>query len=53
MEGNKVVTIGTPTSTGTKSTGNIVPVIAGNKTVRLDQIGATGFESAVNQLTIA
>jgi len=41
------------TNTGTKATGNIVPVTAGNKTVRLDQVWATGFESAINQLTTA
>lgn len=34
-------------------TGNIVPVTAGNKTVRLDQVGAKWFESAINQLKTA
>ena len=35
------------------TTWNIVPVTIGNKTVRLDQSGATGFESAVSQLATA
>ena len=55
IDGNKVVTVSVPwsTTTGTTPTGNIVPVTAGNKTVRLDQVWATGFESAINQLTTA
>lgn len=35
------------------ATGNIVPVTAWNKTVRLDQSGASGFENAINQLKSA
>jgi len=35
------------------ATGNIVPVSVWNKTVRLDQSGATWFESAIGQLTAA
>lgn len=55
IDGNKVVTVSVPwsTTTGTTPTGNIVPVTAGNKTVRLDQVWATGFESAIGQLTAA
>lgn len=55
MDGNKLVTVSVPwsTSTWTTPTGNIVPVTAGNKTVRLDQVGAGGFENAVNQASIA
>lgn len=34
------VTPSTSTATAVKPTGNIVPVTAGNKTVRLDQSGA-------------
>lgn len=40
-------------STWTKPTGNIVQVSAGNKTVRLDQVGAIWFENAINQLKSA
>ena len=40
-------------TTPVKPTGNIVPVTVWNKTVRLDQSGAKGFENAVNQLTVA
>ena len=47
------VTPSTSTATAVKPTGNIVPVTAGNKTVRLDQSGAGWFESAINQLTTA
>ena len=47
------VTPSTSTATAVKPTGNIVPVTAGNKTVRLDQSGAGGFETAINQLTKA
>lgn len=52
VDGNKVVTVSVPwsTTTGATATGNIVPVTAGNKTVRLDQVGASGFENAINQL---
>ena len=55
IDGNKVVTVSVPwsTTTGTTPTGNIVPVTAGNKTVRLDQVWATWFESAIGQLTAA
>ena len=47
------VTPSTSTATAVKPTGNIVPVTAGNKTVRLDQSGAGWFETAINQLTTA
>lgn len=43
----------TATASAVKPTGNIVPVTAGNKTVRLDQSGAGGFENAMNQLKSA
>lgn len=43
----------TATASAVKPTGNIVPVTAGNKTVRLDQVGAGGFENAINQLKSA
>lgn len=40
-------------TTSSGATGNIVPVSVWNKTVRLDQSGATWFESAIGQLTAA
>jgi hypothetical protein len=56
-DGTKMVTVNTSTGAGTnttvKPTGNIVPVILGDKTVYLDQSSSAGFENAITQANTA